>query len=193
MRLKRVPWVRLVAALAVVLLTLLIASGGCTRLAPTGFDKSRPLFDPLDYFSGALHSYGVIETRRGEPRQTFVGSLQGDRSGATLQITQDFVFDDGRTKRRRWQIQQLDAHHFSATADDIIGTAHGTVYGRACRLSYILETKPGNPLSRVRMKHWMYLADDGQTLINRVTITKLGLIVGGTTEYFQPRPSPEAG
>ena len=38
---------------------------------------------------------------------------------------------------------------------------------------------------RVRMKHWMYLADDGDTMINRVIISKLGIVVAETTEYFR--------
>ena len=38
---------------------------------------------------------------------------------------------------------------------------------------------------RVRMKHWMYLADGGDVLVNRVIISKFGIVIGGTTEYFR--------
>lgn len=34
------------------------------------------------------------------------------------------------------------------------------------------------------MKHWMYLVDGGNLLINRVVISKLGITVRETTEYF---------
>lgn len=38
---------------------------------------------------------------------------------------------------------------------------------------------------RVHMKHWMYLADGGDTLVNRVIISKFGIIVSEATEYFR--------
>jgi hypothetical protein len=37
----------------------------------------------------------------------------------------------------------------------------------------------------VRHSAGAHLAGDGTTLLNHVTIRKLGLRVGGTTEYFQ--------
>ena len=47
-----------------------------------------------------------------------------------------------------------------------------------------------NPLTHLRYKLWMYLLADGETLINRVTITKLGVILARTTEHFHRGTGP---
>ena len=54
-----------------------------------------------------------------------------------------------------------------------------------------LALSPCNPLSHVRVRQWMYLQDGGETMVNRVTISKLGMLVGQTTEYFRRTPSPD--
>ncbi len=109
----------------------------------------------------------------------------GRDDGNALAITQDFTFDNGRKQRRIWRIQRIDEHRFDATSPDVIGVATGYAYGNAFHWEYTLQLKPGNPLSRVHMKHWMYLADDGDLMINRVIISKLGIVIAETTEYFR--------
>jgi hypothetical protein len=44
---------------------------------------------------------------------------------------------------------------------------------------------PGNPLGHVHMSQWMYLQQDGVTLVNRDTLTKAGLIIAEITEQFR--------
>ncbi len=157
----------------------------CTGTPIQDFDGATPAFDPIAYFAGTTRSWGVLETRAGVPKSRFRADLTGRRDGDALVITQDFTFDDGRRQQRTWRIHRVDAHRFDAAASDVIGVATGYAYGNTFRWDYTLQLKPGNALSRVRMHHWMYLAGDGTTLINRVTIRKFGLQVGGTTEYFQ--------
>ncbi len=157
----------------------------CSSLAPRDFTGATPGFDPIAYFTGPTHSWGVIEARDGTPTSRFRADLVGRRQGDDLVLTQDFTFDDGRKQQRVWRLHRVDAHRFDATASDVIGVATGHAYGNSFKWDYTLQLKPGNALSRVQMHHWMYLAGDGRTLLNRVTIRKLGVQVGGTTEYFQ--------
>ncbi len=157
----------------------------CASLAPRSFSGAAPRFDPIAYFTGPTHSWGVIEARDGTPKSRFKADLVGRRDGEDLVLTQDFTFDDGRTQRRVWRMHRVDAHRYDATADDVSAVATGYAYGNSFKWDYTLQLKPGNPLTRVQMHHWMYLAGDGRTLLNRVTIRKLGVQVGGTTEYFQ--------
>jgi hypothetical protein len=76
---------------------------------------------------------------------------------------------------------------FEATANDIVGTARGKAAGRAFHWSWTLQTKPGNALYDVTMDQWMYLMDDG-AMVNRTTISKLGLILAEVTEHFAHVP-----
>lgn len=170
------------AALIVIVASIVTA---CASLHPQQFDGATPQFDPMQYLEGPTRSWGVFENRRGEPTRRFRTAMMGVRDGDALVVTQDFTFDDGKTQRRVWRLKRIDAHRYDATADDVIGVATGYAYGNTFRWEYTLQVIPGNPLTRVRMKHWMYLADGGDTLLNRVVISKFGMIVRETTEYFR--------
>jgi hypothetical protein len=111
--------------------------------------------------------------------------MMGRWDGGDLVITQDFTFEDGRRQRRIWRMRRIDAHRYEATANDVAGISRGEAYGNAFHWEYTLALRPGNPLTHLRFKLWMYLQDDGETMINRVTISKLGVTVARTTEYFQ--------
>ena len=162
-----------------------LAACGCASRQPQQFAGATPRLDPIAYFTGPTRSWGVIENRAGDPKSGFRTAMMGLREGDGLTITQDFTFEDGRRQQRNWQFKRVDAHRYNATASDVIGGATGYAWGNTFRWEYTLQLKAGNPLSRVHMKHWMYLTDDGDLLINRVIISKLGVIVAETTEYFR--------
>ena len=168
----------------VTIAVILLLLAGCSRMQAREFDSSQPVFDPVAFLTGPTRSWGVFENSNGEPTRRFRTAMLGVHDGDALVVTQDFTFDDGSTKRRVWRLKRIDAHRFDATANDVIGVATGYAYGNAFRWEYTLQVKPGNPLTRVHMKHWMYLTDGGETLVNRVIISKLGVVVSGTTEYF---------
>jgi hypothetical protein len=170
-------WILAVAAAA--------ALSACSEVPVQHFAGATPAFDPITYFEGPTHSWGVIEARDGAPERRFRADLSGRRDGDVLVLTQDFTFEDGHKQQRIWRLRRVDAHRLDATASDVIGVATGYAYGNAFRWDYTLQLTPGNALTRVGMHHWMYLAGDGNTLLNQVTIRKFGVRVGGTTEYFQ--------
>ena len=76
---------------------------------------------------------------------------------------------------------------FDATANDIVGTAHGEAAGRAFHWSWTLALHPGNPFTNVSMDQWWYLQPDG-SMLNRTTIRKLGFILAEVTEHFVRAP-----
>ncbi len=157
----------------------------CASLQPGDFAKASPKLEPDKYFEGPVRSWGVIETRSGAPRTQLRATLFGQREGQEMVLTQDFTFADGRTLERVWRFRRREEGRYSATADGVIGAAVGIASGNSFHWEYMLELRPGNPLSRVRMQHWMYLLDDGETLLNRVVIRKFGIVVGQVTEYFR--------
>lgn len=179
------PFSKINPASVVVALFCVLACGCGTSLTPQNFASATPRFEPDKFFEGPVRSWGVIESRSGRPKSRLRAELLGRRVGDEVLITQDFTFEDGRTQQRKWTIRRIDDHRYEASANDVIGPAVGYAYGNAFQWEYTLQLRPGNFLSRVRMHHWMYLLGDGQTMLNRVVITKLGLIVAQTTEYFQ--------
>lgn len=184
------------AAFVVRLAVLLLAVGsatGCASLQPKAFAGASPSFDPVAWFTGPTRSWGVIENRAGEPKSRFHTLLVGrpDGNGDGIVLTQDFTFDSGRQQQRIWHLKRTGAHRYQATAADVIGPAVGEAFGNAFHWSYTLQLKPGNPLSRVHVNDWMYLTSD-DTLINRVVMSRLGVTLVQTTEYFHRGHGPIA-
>lgn len=179
------------AARVVLLLCAAGLAAGCASLRPAQFAGAGPTLDPVAWFTGQTRSWGVIENRAGEPKSRFHTLLTGRTAGNGIVLTQDFTFEDGRHQQRIWHLKHTGSHRYEATAADVVGPALGEAYGNAFHWEYTLQLTPGNPLSRVHMNDWMYLTDDN-TLINRVVMTKLGVTLVQTTEYFHRGHAPIA-
>jgi Protein of unknown function (DUF3833) len=165
---------------------LLLLAGACSEpLAPQSFAHVGPRLEPDRFFEGRTRSWGVIEDRAGEPRRRFTTEAVGRRDGGELVLTQDLIFEDGETQRRVWRLWRVDDSRYEATANVVVGVAAGEAHGNAFRWHYTLALGPGATVASVDLRHWMYLQDGGATLVNRVAITKLGIVVGQVTEYFQ--------
>lgn len=173
------------------LFSLYLLLPGCRSLRPEGFSGAEPRFEPDRYFEGSTRSWGALEGRSGKPKSRFRTDMTGHRDErGDLVITQDFTFEDGHTQQRIWHIHRVDDHRYETTAKDVIGTGIGEAFGNVFHWEYTLELHPGHRLSRVHMAHWMYLQADGQTMINRVTISKLGFVLAQTTEHFHRGTGP---
>jgi hypothetical protein len=168
---------------------LSLTLAGCSTLRPPQFADARPLLAPDNFFTGHMRSWGVFEDRAGaNPRRSFTTDCFGRRENGELILDQTFTYQDGAIQKRVWRIRRLDAHHYEAVADDVVGVGRGEVYGNAFRWEYTVALKPGNPLYRVHLKQWMYLQKDGRTLLNRGTISKFGVTLAQVAEEFRREP-----
>jgi len=160
--------------------------------AGTGFSRDpldvvkggRPLFNPQTFFSARTHSWGIFETRSGDPSKILHTQTVGHWEGGVLKFEQDLEIEGSRKTHRSWSIRRVDAHHYSAVGTGIVGTARGEAHGNAFHLDFTIDAIPGNPLAHLHMSQWMYLQPDGVTMVNRDTLTKAGVIVAEITEQF---------
>ena len=166
------------------LLALAIALGGCAGQPITSFEHGRPIFDPMKFFAGRTHSWGLFETPSGQPKSILKTTTDGRTAADGLHFEQDLIFEDGKKSHRSWLIHRVDAHHYTATGTGIVGIARGNAYGNVFHMEFTLDAFPGNPLGHLHMSQWMYLQPDGITMINRGTLTKAGVIVTQITEQF---------
>jgi hypothetical protein len=163
----------------------LLALTGCeAALPPEAFDGTGPALAPERYFEGPTRSFGVFEDSAGRPTSRFTTEAMGRREGDTLVLDQTVRLQD-EVQQRTWRLRREDAHRLTATAGPVIGVATGEVHGRSFHWTYTIALPPGDWLHRVDFEHWMYLADDGETLLNRFTVRKLGLVVARASEVFQ--------
>ena len=164
---------------------LVFALVGCATRQTETFQSGRPVFDPCRYFQGSTHSWGVLESGSGHPKEILTTRTQGYWDGNEFHFEQDISFEKGRREHRSWQLQRVDAHHYTATGTDIVGVAHAEAYGNVLHLEFTLDVSPGNPLLHVHMSQWMFLQPDGRTMINCDTLTKAGVVVARLAEQFQ--------
>ena len=165
------------------LLAALLLLSSCSEMTPPDFAGKTPTFEPEKFFDGHVVTQGVMENRSGDPVGTFTVDNRGRWTGSELLLEQDIVLD-GKPQHRTWHLRRLDEHRYEATGTDIVGLARGEAYGNTFRLEWTLATDPGNSLKNVSMKQWMYLQPDGRTMLNRTTISKLGVILVELTEWF---------
>jgi hypothetical protein len=89
----------------------------------------------------------------------------------------------GKVQVRTWHLRRAGANAYSATANDMAGSATGTVGGRAMHWRWVLETAPGNALKNVTMDQWFYRMDDGAVMV-RTSVSKAGIKLLGVSEQF---------
>ena len=163
----------------------LVGLAACSAPLPVShFAGDGPEMDPVTFFTGHLHSWGVMENRSGDPTERIETDCVGEPEGADgLHMVQRLTFGDGRVQTRDWHMRRVAPHRFDATANDMVGTAHGEAAGRAFHWGWSVLARPGNPLTEVTLDQWMYLLDDGSVL-NRSSISKLGVQLAQVSEVF---------
>ncbi|MNT02870.1 hypothetical protein D3C72_1373810 [compost metagenome] len=107
--------------------------------------------------------------------------------GRQLILDERFLYSDGTRQRRVWTLEQTGAGHWRGRADDVIGEARGEVAGNALRWRYRLDLPVDGRHWEVDLDDWMYLMDE-DTMINRTSMSKLGVEVGQVTLFFRRQP-----
>jgi hypothetical protein len=170
-----------------VLVVLVLFLTGCASLQPQDFAKTPTHFELDRYFVGHKQSWGVFENIDGSPRRTFTCDNRGTRDKAgEVVLVQHFQFSDGKKQMRTWHIRRVDATHWDATANDMVGVARGECEGNAFFWEYDITLNPKNPLATVHVRQWMYQPEGTTSLMTRLVITKMGLAVGEVSEVIHP-------
>ncbi len=168
---------------------LLVAACGAP-LPPEAFGGAGgPTLEPDRYFEGRTLSFGVFETASGAPTSQFSTEATGRREGDALVLDQTIRLGDGTVMQRSWRMRRVSEHGYEATAGPVQGVALGEARGRHFHWTYTIALPPGDWLRTVEFEHWMYLADDGETLVNHFAVRKLGFVVSRATEVFQRLPA----
>jgi hypothetical protein len=157
---------------------------GCSApLEPAQFAGSGA-FDPIAFFTGHEKSWGVEENRDGQPIGIVTTDCTSTPDGAGGLVMVQTLHTGNTTTTRTWHMRRTGDKTYIATANDMDGTATGTVGGRALHWRWVLETTPGDSLKNVTMDQWFYHMDDGAVMI-RTTVSKAGFLLLQVSEQFQ--------
>ncbi|MDX1540646.1 MAG: DUF3833 domain-containing protein [Geminicoccaceae bacterium] len=170
---------RVLAGLLVLLL------GACGGLSADDFAGSEPRFVPEEALLGEWRVYGLVLDRFGEPRRQFRADVTGRMEGDVLVLDESFLYRDGETDERVWRIRKVGEGRYEGEADDVVGTAIGTVSGQALNFRYDIDLEVGDDTWRVHFDDWLLLQPEG-VIVNRAEITRYGVQVGQMLAFFEP-------
>lgn len=172
-------------------LLLICFLSACSKMQISDFEGASPEFRLEEYFQGKTKAWGIVHDRFGDVRRQFTVEIQGQYENNILTLTEDFLYDDGERQQRIWKISKVDDHRYRGTADDVIGSAQGAVYGNALHWQYYLNLKMADDeYMVVHFDDWMFLQDDG-VLLNKAVMSKWGIRLAEVTLSFQKIPESD--
>lgn len=158
---------------------------GFAAQRPAYYADTAPVFDLRRHLSGTFLSEGVIYGPLGRVDSRFVARMQGDWQGDQGTLRESFRFASGATQTRAWQLRLTEGNRFTATAEDVVGTAHGVQSGAALRLTYRLRLPVDAGVHVVSVVDWLYLTENGH-IVNRSEMRKFGVKVAELVATMRP-------
>ena len=158
---------------------------GCSTVDVTDYRAERPPLDLAQYFNGTIDGWGMFQDRSGKVIKRFHVRIDATWSGNSGTLDEHFTYSDGTTENRVWKLVK-DGDRYTGTAGDVVGTAQGMAAGNALRWNYVLALPVDGRTWYMDMDDWMFLVDE-RTMLNRTTMSKLGVRVGEVTLSFRKR------
>ena len=154
---------------------LLTACG--TTMTSQDFAETNPKLILEEYFEGETHAYGLFEDRFGNVRNQFTVMVDGQWDGETLTLDEDFIYTNGDTEYRKWEIKKTGPNTYRGVTQQIIGEAEGVISGNSFNWKYKFKLKVGDGIWNVRFDDWMFLQPDG-VLLNKARVYRWGFKIG---------------
>ncbi|KJH77847.1 DUF3833 domain-containing protein [Pseudomonas sp. ES3-33] len=173
-----------------VLLALVLSIASCGSVDVAHYADQQPALNLERFFSTPVKAWGMFQKRSGEVAKRFEVDIVSRREGNNLILDERFLYSDGTRQRRVWTLTPEGQGRWSGRADDVVGVAKGEIAGNALRWRYRLNLPVDGTTYEMSMDDWMYLMDE-DTLINRTSMSKLGVEVGQVTLFFRRQGAGE--
>ena len=169
-------------------ITMLGALAACSSQKIEDVAQRTPKLSLETFFEGETIAYGIFEDYSQSLSRQFRVNITGTVAGNVLTLEEDFLYDDGETQRRVWEITNLGTDsngitRYEGRADDVIGTATGHVAGNALHWRYSVALGVGDGVYEIDFDDWIYQQDD-YVALNRERLSKFGIQVGSVTLAF---------
>jgi hypothetical protein len=161
-----------------------LALGACAEPDVSHYAGQRPTLDLQRFFARPTQAWGMFQGRSGEVQKRFAVTITAHGGGDLLVLDEHFVYSDGKTQDRQWNLKRAADGVWHATAADVVGEALGRIAGNALNWRYTLRQPVGDTTYDLDFDDWMFLMDDN-TLINRASVSKFGVEVGQVTLFFR--------
>ncbi|MGB1872312.1 MAG: DUF3833 family protein [Candidatus Puniceispirillaceae bacterium] len=144
-----------------------------------------PSFEPERYFARRLDAYGVFVDRFGTIRRQFEVAVTGRRTDTGFVLDESFLYDDGETEERRWDVTALGNGRYEGQCADVVGVARGVCTANMLSWRYSFRLAMFGRKVTVRFDDVMVL-QDGDILVNRAQVSKAGFRLGEVLLSFRP-------
>ena len=165
---------------------LFISLGACSKIEMEQFKNNTPKLDLFSFFEGETIAYGIFEDRFGNLKRQFRVNISGTIVDETLTLDEDFLYDDGEKTKRIWKIKKItkeDKITYEGQAEDIEGTASGSISGNTLNWSYDIYLNIKGSNIKVHFNDWIYKQSENLA-INRAYVSKFGINIGSVTLVF---------
>lgn len=159
------------------------ALSGCAAPQVSDYAQEKPAFDLARYFNGRVQAHGMFQDRFGKVVKRFTVAVQGQWTGNSGVLDEQFSYSDGSTSSRVWHLTQHPDGRVTGTAADVVGEAVGQIAGNTFHWQYTLRQPIGGSVYGVQMDDWMVLVDE-RVVLNRTRMSKLGVRLGDVTLSF---------
>lgn len=156
-----------------------ILSGCLSAFTVRATPLHTPEFRPEVFFAGITHGDGTIATRGRSARHFTVAGVGHTEADGTFVLDQTITYDDSTREHRSFRIRQIGAHEYTGSLTGVSGTVTGRSDGNRFHVRYKIR----NPA--VTMDQSMYLQADGRTVLNRGTVSMLGVPVAHLSETIK--------
>lgn len=168
------------------LISMLGVVSGCSSASISQYKKEEPQLQLENYFNGTLDAQGMFQDRSGLVVKKFSVIMKATWKNGIGTLDEDFTYSDGTKGHRVWTLKKVGDNKYTGTAADVIGVAEGECAGNAFHWRYTLNLPVGDKSYHVKFDDWMYLMDD-KIMLNRSTMSKLGIYLGEVTLAFVKR------
>jgi len=171
----------------------LLALGACSGTPELAdFDGATPELELERFLDGRLSAHGVFQDRFGDLRRSFVVDVEGDWDGETLTLRENFVYEDGSTETRTWELVKTGPESWEGTAEGVVGTATGEENGNAFNWRYTIDLDTPDGTLRASFDDWLWRLDD-RVIVNRAYVSKYGVEIGTLSIFFRRETPLDAG
>jgi hypothetical protein len=152
---------------------------------PNDYAGTGPEFVLQSHLSGPILSEGLIFGPTGKMTNSFVAKMVGEWDGNTGTLSEEFTYSNGKQHSRKWFLTLGDGNTFTATADDIVGKARGTVSGSTIKMEYQIVLPQDSGGHTLSVTDWLYLTQNG-VIMNKSELRKFGIKVAELVATMRP-------
>jgi len=140
-----------------------------------------PIFSPETFFAGRTEGRGVLVSVLARPRQVIVHGVGQVASDGTITVDQSVEQEGKPPRQRRWILRRAGTDRFEGTLTGARGPVVAQLRGNRMHIRF--EMNDG-----LIAEQWIYLQPGGQTALNRMSITKFGMLVATLDETVRREP-----